>query len=124
MIYILLIKSSKHFYEILLEQIKTINDLKIIFDIFPHKAIDQGFTILINGKMDELKYTILDKEKENEKILFEIIDEWLLINFDNNLDLNYNCQILELNYDFTSKYYFHLLKNKKMNFLFRQFLIK
>ena len=39
---------------------KTISDLKSIFDMFPHKSIDQGFTFLINGKVDELKYTILD----------------------------------------------------------------
>ena len=108
---------KKKFEEILLAQMKTISDLKSIFDMFPHKSIDQGFTFLINGKVDELKYTILDEAKDNEKNLFEIIDEWLLINFDNNCDLNYNCRILEINYDFTSKYYFHIFKSKEMQLI-------
>ena len=98
-------------------QNQTILDLKSIFDIFPHKFIDQGFTFLINGKFEELKYTLLDEAKEKEKTLFEIFDQWLLINFDNNLDLNYNCGILEINYDFTSKYYFHLFKSKNMQLI-------
>ena len=108
---------KKKFEEILLAQMKTISDLKSIFDMFPHKSIDQGFTFLINGKVDELKYTILDEAKDNEKNLFEIIDEWLLINFDNNCDLNYNCHVLEINYDFTSKYYFHIFKSKEMQLI-------
>ena len=110
-------KVQKSFHEILLSQMTKIIDLKSIFEIFPHKSIDQGFTFLINEKFDKLKYTILDEAKEKENTLFEIFDEWLLINFDNNLDLNYNCRILEINYNFTSKYYFHIFKSKNMQLI-------
>ena len=105
---------QKRFQEILLEQMKTMSDLKSIFDIFPHKFIDQGFTFLINGVIERLNYTLLDEANENQKILFEIFDEWLSINFDNKLDLNYCCRILEINYDFTSKYYFHIFKSQNL----------
>ena len=105
---------QKKFQEILLNQMKTMSDLKAIFDIFPMKNIDQSFTFLINKKVDELKFTILDEPKENEDVLFDIYDNWLLVNFDNRLDLKYNVNILEENYDFTSKYYFHLFKSKNM----------
>ena len=40
-----------------------------------------------------------------------------MINSDNNLDLNYNCGILEINYNFTSKYYFHIFKSKNMQLI-------
>ena len=105
---------QKRFQEILLEQMKTMSDLKSIFDIFPHKFIDQGFTFLINGVIERLNYTLLDEANQNQKILFEIFDEWLSINFDNKLDLNYCCRILEINYDFTSKYYFHIFKSQNL----------
>ena len=110
-------KVVKKFQEILLAQMKTMSDLKSIFDIFPQKFIDQGFTFLINGKVDELKYTLLDEAKEKEKILFGIFDNWLVINYDNHLDLNYNCRILEINYDFTTKYYFNLFKSKNLQLI-------
>ena len=105
---------QKKFHEILLAQMKTMSDLKAIFEIFPQKTIDSGFTFLINGKVDELQFTILDEAKENTKILYEVIDNWLVINYNNNLDLNYCCNILEINYDFTSKYYFEIFKSQNM----------
>ena len=46
--------------------------------------------------------------------MFEIFDEWLIVNYNNRLDLNYCCGILEINYDFTSKYYFHLFKSENL----------
>ena len=52
---------QKRFQEIILEQMKKMSDLKSVFDIFPRKFIDQGFTFLINGIVDKLKYTILDE---------------------------------------------------------------
>ena len=107
-------KVLKRFQEILLEQMTTMSDLKSIFDIFPHKLIDQGFTFLINGIVHKLQYTLLDEENEKQKILFEIFDNWLQINFDNGLDLKYCCKILEINYDFTSKYYFHVFRAEKL----------
>ena len=102
------------FYGILLSQMKIMSDLKGIFDIFPLKFIDKSFTILINEKVKVLIYTVLDEEKGNEKNLFEIIDNWLTINFYNNLDLKYNCRVLEINYDFTTKYYSYLIKSQKL----------
>ena len=51
------------FCEVLLEQIKKVSDLKSIFDIFPIDEISKSFTILINKKMQEIKYIILDKKK-------------------------------------------------------------
>ena len=51
------------FCEVLLEQIKNVNDLKSIFDIFPIDEINKSFTGLINKKMQEIKYIILDKKK-------------------------------------------------------------
>ena len=109
---------QKTFQKILLAQVKTINDLKSIFYIFPRKYIDQGFTLFINAKIDELKYSIIEEMKENEQILFEILDEWLWINYENKFDLNNNLNILEFNYDFTSKYYLHLFKAKSMKIIF------
>ena len=110
---------QRRFQGILLEQMKTMTDLKSIFDIFPHKFIDQRFTFLINGIVDKLKYTLLDEAHEKNKILFDIFDEWLLINIDNRLDLNYCCGILEINYDFTSKYYFHIFKSENLKIVDR-----
>ena len=114
------IHTQKTCQKILLEQIKKRSDLKSIFEIFPRKNIDQGFTLLINGIFDKLKFSILDEAKENEKILFEVIDEWLEINFDNRLDLRYTIERIELNFDFTSKYYFHLFKSEKMKLIVHQ----
>ena len=93
--------SQKRFHEILLAQMKTMSDLKSLFEIFPLNYIDKGFAFLINGVVDKLKYTILDEAQEKEKILFEIFDEWLLINYNNRLNFDYCCGILEMNYDFT-----------------------
>ena len=115
-------KVQKRFQEILLAQMKTMSDLKNLFEIFPRNFIDKGFAFLINGIVDKLKYTILDEaqEKEKEKILFEVFDDWLLINNDHRLDLDYCCNILEMNYDFTSKYYFHIFKSENLQLVLNQ----
>ena len=112
--------TKKRFYQILLGQMEIMSDIKAIFDIFPIKFIDRDFTFEINGTIDKLKYTILDEEKENENMLFDIMDNWLTINYSNRLDLNYNTQILEMNYDFTSRYYFHIFKSQKMQLIVKE----
>ena len=107
-------KVKEKFYRILLEQLKTLSDLKSIFDIFEIKSIERGFTVLINGRVNELIYTLLDEDKENDEILFDIFDNWLLICYKNNLDLNFNTSIIEFNYDFACSYYLHFLNTPKM----------
>ena len=102
------------FYEILLEQIKKVTDLKSIFDIFPIKEINKSFMILINKKIDEIKYKILDQKEVDESILFEIYDNLLIINNNYKIDLASLFEIFEVNYVITPKYYFHLIKSKKM----------
>ena len=88
-------------------------DLKSIFDIFPYKYINQDFNFFINGKVDSLKTTLFDLRKENENKLIDVIDEWILINYENKLDLTYCFHILETDYDLISKYYFHYIYQKK-----------
>ena len=85
--------------------------------MFPPKCIDVDFTYLINQKVDDISFTILDELKENEKDLYEVLDKWLLVNYDNRLNLQYNVNILTLNYEFTSNYYFHLFKTKNMQII-------
>lgn len=80
--------------------------------MFPPKCIDVDFTYLINQKVDDINFSILDELKENEKDLYEVLDKWLLVNHDNRVNLQYNVNILTLNYEFTSNYYFHLFKTK------------
>ena len=108
---------QKRFQQILIDQVRTITDMKGIFDMFPPKFIDVNFTYLINQKVDDISFTILDELKENEKDLYEVLDKWLLVNYDNRLNLQYNVNILTLNYEFTSNYYFHLFKTKNMQII-------
>lgn len=108
------------FYNILLNQMKKIIDFKSIFDIFPKQSIDSNFISLINGRIDKLKYTILDEAKENEKIIYDIFDDLFLANYNHSLNLNSICQILEINYDFTSNYFLHVLKTQKLEQVLRQ----
>ena len=105
---------QKQFQEALIGQIKKVKDFKSIFDIFPIENIDQSFTFLINGKMRDLIYTVLDEKEKNYNFLFEIFDDWFICNDQNYLDLNFVINLMEMNYILTSKYYFHLLENKKM----------
>ena len=81
------------------------------------KSIDKNFNFLINGKIEELIFTVLDEKEENYDLLFEIFDDWILLNDNNGLDLDFCTKQLELNYNLTSKYYFYLLKSKKMKYI-------
>ena len=108
---------QKRFQEIILEQMQKIRDFESFFDIFHIDSIDKNFTFLINGKIDKLRYTVLDEKEENYEYLFDIFDKWIICNEKNRLDLNYVTDILKINYNFTSKYYFYLLKNVKMKYI-------
>ena len=107
-------KMQTKFYEIIIDQVKKVRDFKSLFDIFPIKSIDREFTLLINGKFQDIILTALDDKFE---VLFEIFDNWLIINDYNKLDLGWVTEKLEINYDLTSKYFFYLLKNKNMNLI-------
>ena len=109
--------TQKKFQEIIVGQMRKFKDFNSIFEIFPIKYFDYNFTLLINGKIGDLIYSILEEKEEVYDLLFKIIDNWFVCNEYNNLDLNYVSDLIELNYDFTSKYYFHILKNKKMQFI-------
>ena len=90
-------------------------DFKSIFDIFPSKYYDKPFAFLIKGKINGLRYTILDEKENDFDLIFDILDNWFFINHILELEMNYVVETIEIDYNFTSKYYFHLLKNKKMN---------
>ena len=102
------------FYEILVNQMEKIKDFESLFDIFSIKDFDREFTFLINGKIRDVIYSVLEEKKENYEKIFKIFDNWIIINLNLGLDMNYVIEILEVNYEITSKYYFHLLKSKEM----------
>jgi len=100
----------RQFYESFLKQIQNIKDLQYIFALFSIENISKEFNQMINEKLERIKLTNLDSE-QNYKIIFEIYSNLLLCNDKNKLDL----KLYQMhNYDFTSKYLFYLLKNKKL----------
>ena len=99
---------QKKFYESFLCQIHDVKHLHNIFDLFSIENIDKNFNILINKKLDSIIYTALDEKKENYNILFDIFKNILRCNLKNNLEQ----KIYELDYDFTSQFFFELLKSK------------
>ena len=108
-------KKKISFYRIVLEQVKKVMDFKSIFELFPIKKIDENFVELINSKMsqDEIKHSCLYEKKENYNELFKLLKYWLEINYSvNEFDLAIPIKTIQLNYDFTSKYYFYLLHNE------------
>ena len=120
------------FYIILLNQMKKLEDINSIFMIFPIKFIDKDFTLLLNEKIGKIKNTILEKKDKDYDLYFYIFDNCLFCNDNNNLDLNVVVDLLTINYDITSKYYFYLLKNEEMKsivmkiivIIFKFFLLK
>ena len=102
------------FHKILLEQMQKIKDFKSIFDIFPLQYYDKPFAFLINGKINNLIYTIFSIKDSDFNLIFDILDNWFIINDKLDLQMDYVLETIEIDYNFTSKYYFHLLKNKKM----------
>ena len=105
-------KVENEFYSIILKQIRKIKDFNIIFMIFPLKKINKRFTFLINSKMEKLIFTILDIKREKYADIFNIFNNWIAINSNNYLDLNYVFDKIFLNFDIPYRYFLYQLKNK------------
>ena len=111
-------KKKIEFYNILLEQVKKVIDFKSIFDLFPLDNIDYNFINLINRKIakQELLYSCLNEKEENLEILFKIFKNLIVINHSfEDFNLEFPITIVQISYDFTSKYYFYLLKREEIN---------
>ena len=107
-------KQKEKFHKILLEQMIKISDFQSLFDIFNIKYFDREFISLINNKFKDIILTVLDENKKNYEKIYKIFDKWIIINANIGADLTNVIQILYLNYDITSKYFFYLLKSKEM----------
>ena len=99
-------KMENKFYKIILEQVNKILDLKFIFEIFCFESIDYSFTNLINKKVKEIKYSILDISEEK---YVHIFDNLLFINKD---DIDNIIIELFLNLKISNKYCIYLLNKK------------
>ncbi len=108
-------ESQEKFFNIILDQMENLKDYKGIFEIFPIEFINYKFTLLINGRVQENMYTLLDEKEEDYELLFDVFTHLIKINEKNGLDIPYIVNLIQINYDLTSKYYFHLLKNEKMS---------
>ena len=53
---------------------KKVRDFYSIFEIFPMKSINRDFTLLINGKMTELIFNVLDEEEEKKDLIYNILN--------------------------------------------------
>ena len=103
-------RMENRFYITILEQVKKILDLKFIFDIFPLKEIkNSNFTLLINQKINNIKYTMLDVNSEKYNDLFNIFDNLLLINTTNT---NQIINELFVNLMISNKYFVYLFNKK------------
>ena len=107
-------KKKSKFYNILISQMNKIKDIQSIFEIFNIKDIDNELTSLINGIFRDLKYSLLEEKSENYEILYKIFNNWIIINKKWDLDFNFITNIIEINLDLASKYYFYLLKLNEM----------
>ena len=103
------------FFSTILEQIENFKDLKVIFDIFPIKYINQNLALLINKKVNENIYSLLDAKEEDYELIFDVFNNIIKVNEFNNLDLVNIVKLIQINYDLTAKYYFHILKDKNMS---------
>lgn len=99
-------KIKKNFYEIILNQIKNIRGFKSLFEIFPIKSKNKQFNFLINGRLNDLIGTVLDEKEENLNFIFQILDDIFIYNNNNDLDLKYLVETVQINYQFPSKYFF------------------
>ena len=106
-----------NFYKNLLNQIKNIRGFNSIFEIFEMKSIDKEFNFLINGKLRDLIVTVLDEKEENYDTIFQTLDKILICNHNNDLDLKFIVEVLQINYQFPSKYYFYLFKSEKLVYI-------
>ena len=98
------------FYQSFLSQIVEIKYLQNIFDLFSIENIQNDFNILINIKFESLKNQILYEKEENYEEIFHVLKNLLICNDKNNMRLNLHI----INYNFSSKYFFYLLKEPKI----------
>ena len=106
-------RMREKFYESFLYQIKKMKDIKSIFDLFSFENINEDFNKLINKKVDDVYLTVLDEQEKDYNMLFEIFKNLLICSEKNKL----KPKVYILNYDFTSKFFFYLLKNKKLQII-------
>ena len=102
------------FFNIILEQMENLKQYKAIFDIFPIKYINQNLAFLLNAKVKDNMFTLLDEKEKDYELLFTVFNQIIKINEYNNLDLQHIVKLIQINYDLTAKYYFHILKDKDM----------
>ena len=100
---------EKKFYNIILEKIKKIIDFKFICEIFTKKEINESFRFLINQRIKDIKFTMLDVSADNYIDLFNIFDNLLLINIDNIRNI---IDELFLNLQISNQYCIYLLNKK------------
>ena len=93
---------------------ENLKQYKAIFDIFPIKYINQNLALLLNAKVKDNMFTLLDEKEEDYELLFTVFNQIIKINDYNNLDLQYIVELIQINCDLTVKYYFHVLKDKDM----------
>ena len=105
---------KKQFIDSILEQIKKVRDFQSIFELFNPREIDRDVITGINNKMKEIKYNILDEKEEDYEIIFDVFDNWLIYIDNNFMNLETALQDIELNYNLTSKYFYHLFRKEKM----------
>ena len=102
------------FYNAFLDQIDNLIDVNIIFEIFPNEYIKDCLLILINKKIDELIYSVLDYKDIDLVNSYSIINKWIFINYqnENKTELEKIGNTLYEIDKFTISYYFYLLKTK------------
>ena len=102
-------KMENKFYEIILKQVNKISDFKFIFEIFSFKLINEKFTNMINTKLTQIKYTILDINDEKYVDVFDIFDNLLFLNKDN---IGKIIPEIFLNLKISNQYCIYLLNKK------------
>ncbi len=111
------------FYVEILKQIKIVNDMESIFEIFPNLYIKVRLLLYINNKFKELLNLI---NENNCNISYSVIDQWLTVNYYAGEILTDLGEIVnelnELNKfnQFTFKYYLYLLKKDNMKPIFEK----
>jgi len=107
-------KKRKEFYSILLEQIKKVLDFQSIFELFSLDKIEIIFIVLINKKIVQIKDTCADEKDENLKIIYKIFENIFRLNCNKDLDCYFGIEVVQINYEFASKFYFYLLEQKDL----------
>ena len=107
------------FYNVFLDQMLNIRDFINLLNLFPFSEINKDFIILINSKVSEIINTCFNEDgsiNSNDKQLFELFQNILIINNNNKLNVIESIQLVQnsLPYNFTSNYFFFLLQSKSV----------